>query len=803
MSKPRSWQSPSGRIRVLSLVAGLAGLLGSLVPGCSLPVFKHKQPAQTATQTSAQTPEQVQQRVAETYGKLPLSFEANQGQVDGQVKFLARGRGYALYLTADEAVLALRQGQSKAESRAETKTGFAIHEHSGSTPAEETTQAVVRMKLLGSNTASEAGGLEELPGKVNYFIGNDPEKWRTDIPTYAKVRYAGIYPGVDLVYYGNQGQLEYDLVVSPSADPNQIKLAFEGADVLETDQAGDLILKTDGGALHLKKPLVYQEVNGAKQLIAAQYVLHGQDRVAGIQVGVQVAAYDVSKPLIIDPVLIYSTYLGGSGGEWGFAIAVDGAGSAYVAGHTGSPNFPTASPLQGTLGGSTDAFVAKLNAEGSALVYSTYLGGSGDESAGPEGVIAVDGAGNAYVTGSTTSSDFPTASPLQGTLNGPSDAFVTKLNAAGSALVYSTYLGGSDGDWANGIALDASSSAYVTGTTGFDFPLAGTPAQSSPGNAFVAKLNAEGSALVYSTYLGSGDVMPWGIAVDGSGNAYVTGDTSSVGFPTVSPLDGTLSGLNDAFVTKLNAAGSALVYSTYLGGSGIEHSYGIAVDASGNAYVAGGTDSADLPTMNPYQSANAGGEDVFVSKLNAAGSALVYSTYLGGGGMEHADAIAVDGAGNACEPLEVLGDERLRLVLRDAELAGERERALAVDGAEVDRLGARAHLRGHHFDRFPHCKPCTGNLRWKGSRGRWRRLRGEARCLGFGPGLLHVPGRQRRRTHRLDCGRWRRKRVCDRYHRFDQLSHGRPLAGGQWRRLGCLRRQDLSRSARYGHAEYV
>jgi hypothetical protein len=485
-------------------------------------------------------------------------------------------------------------------------------------------------------------GLEELPGKVNYFIGNAAWQWRTDIPTYARVKYQAVYPGVDLVYYGNQRQLEYDVIVAPGADPAVIQLAFEGASKLEINDHGDLVLHTGDGEMRLQKPVIYQETHGVKQAIPGRYVLKGHH-----QVGFHVAKYNASKPLVIDPVLSYSTYLGGDDFDRGQGIAVDAAGNAYVTGTTTSTNFPTAGPLQAALNGLSDAFVTKLNATGSAVVYSTYLGGSGVDGAL---ALAVDSAGNAYITGLTDSTDFPTRNPIQAATGGSFDAFVTKLNATGNALIYSTYLGGSDFEQGFAIALDSGNNAYVTGRTqSTNFPTA-LPVQATLGgssDAFIAKLNAAGNTLVYSTYLGGADFDEGhGIAVDSAGNAYVTGTTQSTNFPTALPVQAAFGGASDAFVTKLNAAGNALVYSTYLGGASFDEGHGIAVDSAGNAYVAGATSSTNFPTANPFQASLAGGGDAFVSKLNAAGNALVYSTYLGGSARDDAYGITADSAGN-------------------------------------------------------------------------------------------------------------------------------------------------------------
>ena len=554
-----------------------------------------------------------------TYAKLPLSFESNQGQTDASVKFLARASGYTLFVTEDEAVFAGRDG------------------------------SVERMKLIGANRKARVELLDKQPGISNYFIGNDPSKWRTNVSNYGRVALRGVYPGIDLIFYGNERQLEYDWVVAPGADPKLTRVTWEGTSHPTKNANGDLVLNA---SLVQHKPVILQE----GKRIEGGYVVRGHE------VAFELAKYDTTKPLVIDPVLVYSTYLGGSGSEAGSGIAVDGSGNAYVTGFTMSIDFPITNPIQGIkgdLGGGTDAFVTKINAAGSARVYSTYLGGNqADVGYG----IAVDSGGNAYVAGTTSSTNFPTFIPIQASNGGGKfsfDAFVTKINAAGSALVYSTYLGGTNDDYGYGLAVDGLGNAYVTGTTtSTDFPTANAIQASNGGggaDAFVTKINAAGSALVYSTYLGgNGWDEGFGIAVDGSGNAHVTGYTLSPDFPTVNPLQANLGGLDgneDVFVTKINAAGSALVYSTYLGGKNDDEGHGVAIDGLGNVYVTGYTTSPDFPTANAIQSSNGGGggfnEDVFVTKINAAGSTLVYSTYLGGSGTDYGSGIAADGSGNA------------------------------------------------------------------------------------------------------------------------------------------------------------
>ncbi len=459
-------------------------------------------------------------------------------------------------------------------------------------------------------------------------------------------------------------------MLAPGADPHALTLSFEGADRLEIDPSGELVVHTAGRDLRMHKPLIYQEVEGVRRPIGGGYVRKNER-----QVGFQVAAYECARPLVIDPVLVYSTYLGGSFLDIGRGIAVDGAGNAYVTGSTESGNFPTTvGAFQTSLAnapnnGDPDAFVTKLNPTATALVYSTYLGGGlADVGRG----IAVDGAGNAYVTGGTESADFPTTMGAFDSICGGcapliTDAFVTKLNTTGTALLYSTYLGGGNADVGNGIAVDGAGNAYVTGSTASAAP---TPFPTTPGafqttignplstntDAFVTKLNTTGTALVYSTYLGgSASDIGHGIAVDAANNAYVTGETPSANFPTtVGAFQTALANaafVADAFVTKVNPTGSALVYSTYLGGGAADIGRGIALDSVGpNAYITGSTVSANFPTADsPFQPVFGGGgvPDAFVTKLNPTGTALVYSTYLGGGNADVGNGIAVDFADNA------------------------------------------------------------------------------------------------------------------------------------------------------------
>jgi hypothetical protein len=650
---------------VVSVLAALmlAALFLSVYGSASIPTEGSRDHVRMATTPTAAS--QNKAKMVEGYGKLPLHFEVNTGQADQQVKFLSRGRGYSLFLTANQAVLSLNSPQS---------TPRAQRQHSKNSSASSAPSAV-RIKLVGANPQPQVSGQEELPGKVNYFIGSDPKRWRTNVPTYAKVKYEQVYPGVDLVYYGNQGQLEYDFLVAPGADPKAITLGFEGADKVEVDAQGDLVLRTAGGEIRQHKPLMYQEVDGERREIPGGYTLveRRAKSVEGdhftlhsphstLYVAFQVGDYDKSQPLIIDPVLVYSTYLGGADIDYGYLLAVDAAGNAYVTGQTFSSNFPKANPFDATRSGASDAFVTKIDPFANQLIYSTYLGGSSEDWGTS---IAVDAAGNAYVAGGTSSSNFPVKNPYQSKRRGSSDAFVTKLNASGSALLYSTYLGGSSDDNSYGMAV-AAGGAYVTGwTNSFNFPTKNPaqPTKQGPWDAFVTKIDTtkSGSAsLVYSTYLGgTGGDSGSKIAVDAAGNASVIGGTTSSDFPTVNAVQPTFGGgANDSFVTKIDTTKSglaSLVYSTYLGGSGIDGdpswASGITVGAGGNVYVTGRTASSDFPiTVNAAQSTLGGAEDAYVTKLDTTQSglaSLVYSTYLGGSGDDRGVAIAVDAAGNA------------------------------------------------------------------------------------------------------------------------------------------------------------
>jgi Beta-propeller repeat len=592
-------------------------------------------------------------RIQATYAALPLAFEKNQGQTDAQVEYMARGNGYTLFLTANDAVFSLHSRPAASETSKVRRGSLLRAKNAEQRTADKESSAVVRMQLVGGNSSAKVSASDELPGKSNYFLGNDPSKWRSGVPHYARVSYQDVYPGVNLAYHGVQHQTEFDFVVAPGATPAPIGFHFTGAQGVKTDDSGNLVISSAAGNVLLHKPVAYQEQNGTRQIVDARFMLK-----ADHQVGFELGNYDRSRELVIDPAVSYeySTYLGGSGEDEGYGIAFDSAGAAYVTGQTSSSDFPSV----GGLGANPNAsgfsvFVTKVSSDGATLIYSTFVGGTSEDSSANG--IAVDSSNNAYVTGGTTSSDFPTHAPYQGSYTGAGDAFVFKLSSTGGALTYSTYLGGSGADLALGIAVDSAGNAYVTGSTASaDFP--GTEAstiQSAYGgstDAFVTKLNSTGSTLLYSTYLGgTGLDVGGGIAVDSSG-AYVVGSTeSSTDFPLQAAEQSTFGGgTSDAFVAKLNPGGTALLYSTYLGGSAAEAGDGIAVDSTGAAYVTGATESSNFPTTTGVvQATYGGGTDAFVSKLSLAGStlSLSYSTYLGGSGFDAGAGIAVDSSGIA------------------------------------------------------------------------------------------------------------------------------------------------------------
>ena len=623
-------------------VAGRLGLaVGIVTVAVGLAADNH--------QAAARASSQVRERVANAYSRLPLSFEQNVGQTDSDVRFLSRGSGYALFLTDREAIVSLRNPKSKRSA--------------GPT--------VLRMGLEGGRSATRARGLSPLEGKTNYLRGRTAESWKTNISNYERVRFDGVYPGIDLIYYGNQRQLEYDFLVAPGKDPGQIRLSFRGAERVEVDRNGDLLLHTTDGVVRQQRPVLYQTRNGKRQPVAGSYQLLTRARQSDQAsiVSFKVAKYDASLPLVIDPILTYSTYLGGVFDDEALTVCTDKYGCAYVAGCTESPKIPFGGAIQNDIQGK-DGFICKLNAAGCAFVWSTYLGAEGDECVNG---LALDADRNVYVTGTTNSLEFPVTAEafLRQYQGGTTDAFITKINPQGTLLIYSTYLGGSKPDDGRGIAVDQDGNAYVTGATGSpnDFPITSDAFQKVYGNgnaqgggssdAYVFKLNALGSAPVYSSYLGGGptvksDGADWGnsIAVDARRNAYVTGATNALDFPKKLAFQSRIEKF-DAFVTKVLPGGDALEFSTYLGGAKYDEGFGICVDSSENVYVVG-TTASPLFAGDPGAGTQplfltkfrGGNSDAFVTKLNSKATRLSFFRYVGGGKADFGRGICVDSARN-------------------------------------------------------------------------------------------------------------------------------------------------------------
>jgi hypothetical protein len=689
-----------GRLLVaLALLAGAAVVVvrvGSVHPaakGQDLSVYAA--PAVFPFTSLSRTPQIAARQIARAYDQIPLIFEANQGQSDAQVKFLAHGNGYGLFLTPEEAVLVLQQPAARA--------GLPTR------PA-----SVVRLQLAKANPSPEISAADELPGKSNYLIGRDPRKWHRNVPQFSRVRYHSVYPGIDLVYYGRPGQLEYDFEIAPGADPSQVSWRVESSDENDFEQPrldrnGDLLLATAGGQVRFAAPHVYQKNGDREQTVAGRFALghHGA-------VGFEIGAYDRSRLLIIDPVVNYSTYLGGNGAESCSAItgaaftpgcpsiAVDSASDAYIAGATTSTvafPIPTGAPTPAPVNGPADVFITKFDNTGSVVLFTTFLGGSGTDT--PAG-IAVDSGFDVIVAGTTNSPDFPTVGAFQAApKTSGNHVFVTRLDPTGAAPVYSTYLSGSATDTASGVAVDLLGKIYVTGTTtSLDFPTtigSFQPASLATNQFFMAKVDPSSTqtlSLPYSTYFGGGNpangvAVGGGVAVDSSQNVYITGGTNflHVGSTNDFPiLNATQTCLDlpeavvpttavtctnatalDAFVAKIDplaASGAQLEYSTYIGGTGDDIAYGISVDSGGNAYITGSTTSIDFPlatTTVPFQAGNSGLRDAFVAKLatftptaittttttTAEAVGLIYSSYLGGAGDDVGTSIAADTVGGA------------------------------------------------------------------------------------------------------------------------------------------------------------
>jgi len=597
-------------------------------------------------------------RLDPNFGRMPLYFIPNRGQLDGRVTYYISGRDKSIYFGADGLTISLTRTEPMKRSQ-----------KAKSARAERWT---VKLDFVGAAPGVVPAGEEKSGAVISYFKGR-PEEWKTGISAYSRIVYRNLWPGIDLAYSGTTDHLKYEFVVHPGADPSNIRLAYRGASNVDVNGQGRLIVETPLGGFQDETPLAYQERNGKRVAVPVAFRLDPDGAAASRETapsedsrlrsrayGFATGEYDPALPLVIDPAtLIYCGFIGGSANDGGTALAVDGSGNAYVTGFTGSFDFPvTVGPDLGfnsAIGG-TDAFVVKVAADGASLIYCGYIGGTWDDVGSG---IAVDASGNAYVSGWTFSQDFPVivgpGLAPHGNITQFSDAFVTKVSADGTGLVYSGFIGGSLSDRATAIALDGSGHAYITGgTVSNDFPAVGGPDLTYNGlsDAFVTKVAADGTGLVYSGFIGGqADEAGNGIAVDASGNAYITGFTTSFPtehFPVTVGPSLTYGGSQDAFVAKVNAAGSALVYCGYIGGTDIDVGVGIAVDPAGNAYVTGTADSGfNFPDKVGPDLTHNGGHDAFVAKVAASGAQLVYCGFIGGSGSDFGTAIAVDASGIA------------------------------------------------------------------------------------------------------------------------------------------------------------
>lgn len=580
----------------------------------------------------------------------PLAFERNEGQTDGVVSFLARGRGYTLFLTGPEAVLRLRDADVAVGG------GPVERERDVKPPR------VLRMRLLGANPQPVMEGEQLLRGKVNYFIGNEPSLWRTNIATFGKVRYREVYPGIDLVYYGNEGQLEYDFVVAPGADPNRIAMAFEGAEEMRVDEGGDLLLKVGDREVRWQKPFIFQQVNGVRQEVVGTYRLLEGPRGDGLltpaagplpEVSFELAAYDRALPLVIDPRLVYSTYLGGSGSDRAQAVASDGQGNLWVAGGTASIDFPTKNALASqNAGGDLDVFMTKLSPSGEML-FSTYLGGSGNDNWTQGLDMSVSATGDVYLVGTTGSWDFPLSDPVQDWFGGGEyDVFLTGLKADGSALLFSTYLGGEERDVGWAVALGPAGDIYVGGFTrsaGFPSKNGFQPNISASYNGeqlqegFITRLESGGRSIVYSTFYGLSS--RWervsDLTVDSLGNAYVA--------VAVSPWEGAPFWL----VSKIHSDGGSRLFERRWPASGTQAevvSPRLALGQNDMLVVAGSVyafSAFSLPAVNkPNASTTQGYSDTYIALFNTTNGAPISAVYLGGGGSDSPSSVLVGKGGD-------------------------------------------------------------------------------------------------------------------------------------------------------------
>lgn len=633
---PSKWPLPLGIAQVI-LISGLGfWVLVALYP--LLQANRSSTPPAISLPSVNITTGEVD--LMDRFPELSLRFEENQGQTDPRVRFLSRGATNTAFFMSNEVIFTFAEPDDP-QSRA---LDGVIEDAAVASGADDQV-SVIRMKLKGANPDPRSEGVERLPGTISYYLASNATGNLQSIPTFAGIRYFDVYPGIDVVFYGRQGNLEYDFVVSPGADPNNIRLAFAEVDRLEIDSRGHLFANGTAGRLHQTAPRIYQEINGKKQRIDGAFSLPTAN-----EVGLKIGGYDSNLPLIIDPVLEYTSYFGANGRDYGYGVAIDNQGNAYVAVESASLSFPLDADGNTTnVARQTEAYVIKISPDASQLLYVAYLGGKGFDSA--QG-IGVDNQGQIVLTGTTTSLDFPLVNPIQPAYAGGAyDAFVTKLSADGGSLLYSTYLGGSQDDGARALALGATGDVYIAGeTASTDLPGTGSLQSTAAGDydCFVAGISGSAQPELKLSYLGgTGFDSCRAITVNSSGIAYLTGTTGSDDFPLIDAIQPNYrTGGRDAFVLALNLDDWSVDYSTYLGGSGDDDARGIAVDPQGAAYITGKTASTDFPMSNAAQPRYQGGDyDVFVAKVAPSGDAVVFATYIGGAKHEIGNGIAVDDTG--------------------------------------------------------------------------------------------------------------------------------------------------------------
>lgn len=546
-----------------------------------------------------------------TLNSINLNFQPNLGQIDSDVKFICKGLNYTLFFKTNEFIFKSFDYSSK-------KRHF------------------LKYKLLNS-ICTTIEGLNNTKTRYNYFKGNNENKWICNIISYEKIKYHNVYNNIDLIYYNNGRNIEWDFILYPGSNPEDIKIEFPLKTNMNLDDEGNILVHINSNIMTIKKPYIYQNINNKIHPIDGSFNLSKSNIVS-----FNIDSYDLDHNLIIDPVLSYSTFLGGTGDDQIYGIALDSNKDIYVTGFTNSADFPTVNPIY-SYKGDYDVFITKIDSSGSFIIYSTYISGTFDEWAND---ICVDSSGNAYVTGFTKSSDFPTKDPIQSTKLGVKSAFLTKLDSTGSSLIYSTFIGGNKDDEAKSMALDSNNNVYLIGITdSTNFPLI-SPYQSTISNynsAFICKVASSGNSLLYSTYLGGASIDEgYDITLDSNNNMYLTGTTYSSDFPTKNPIESSLSGQRSAFITILSADGSNLIFSTFLGGSGADDSNSIVIDNNNNIFIAGTTFSSDFPLVNPIQNTKSGFFSAFVCKIASGGTHIIFSTYLGGSGFDYAYAIDLD-----------------------------------------------------------------------------------------------------------------------------------------------------------------